>query len=255
MTGRYLGAFGACLCLLLSCATLADVEIGVDANDPPFMYVKNQQPEQAQGLYTALIRTAFARMQQPLTLHPLPWKRAMQAAKQQGQGIAGIYMSGERLQWLTFSAPLFEEQIVVYTLRPMTGQPREVRQLSDLHGLRVGVLEDWFYSDEFSAATRTGLIRAQAVSSDRLNLRKLLAGRVDAVLAVRQCGEQALRDLPQRALFVHSSQPLFANKTYLAFPRQSHADDLLQRFNQTLQAMHTDGSYAQIVNQELQTTP
>lgn len=255
MTGRYLGVFATLLGLWWSSISLAHIQIGVDAGNPPFMYAEEDHGATAQGLYPALIRAVFSRMQQPVILNALPWKRALLAAKQQGEGIGGIYMNGERLQWLTFSAPLFEEQIVVYTLRPVSGHALDVRRLADLYGLRVGVIDHWFYSDEFSAATRSGLIKAQPVSSDRINLRKLQAGRVDAVLAIRQSGDQILQTLPQSSLIFRSSQPLFSNKAYLAFPRQSHADELLQRFDRTLQAMREDGSYAQIVNHELRSAP
>lgn len=251
MTGCYLRLLCSGLCLLCSSLAAATVQIGVDAGNPPFMYAKDDHGEAAQGLYPDLIRAVFARMRQPVTLHALPWKRVLLAAEQGGQGIGGLYMNGERLRWLAFSDPLYEEQIVVYTLHPMTGKPRQIRRLADLYGLRVGVLDHWFYSDEFSAATRSGLIQAQPVSSDRLNLRKLLAGRVDAVLAIRQSGDLILRELPTHNTIDCSPQALFSNQAYLAFPRQDAPEALLQQFNTTLRAMQADGSYARLLDNAL----
>src|ERR1700761_9115257 len=125
-------------------------------------------------------------MGEDVQLSALPWKRALNDAKTGGAGIAGIYKTAERLKSYDFSDKLFDEVVQIYVVK---NKGFAFHGVPDLSGKTVGVLRGWSYGDEFDAAVKAGKIRIEEVSGDIQNFEKLAAGRLDAVLAIRESAE------------------------------------------------------------------
>ena len=159
--------------LMLCCSALparAETWVAIDNANPPFMYQQDNQP---MGLYPLIVQAVFARLGEPLSIQAMPWKRALLRGAAGEVGIAGIYQNAERLQVFDYSAPIFEERLLLYVHRE---RPLPFRGIEDLHGKRIGVIRSWSYTEEFDQAARTGQIDAQEGSSDEANLRKLASG-------------------------------------------------------------------------------
>lgn len=224
----------------------AETRIAIDNANPPFMYQQNNQP---MGLYPLILHAVFARLGEPLSIQATPWKRALLRGAAGEVGIAGIYKNAERLQVFDYSAPIFEERLLLYVQRD---KPILFRGIEDLHGRRIGVIRGWSYTDAFDQAARTGQIDAREGSSDEANLRKLASGRLDAVIAIELAGQRLLTHAGLEQL-EPLPQPLSINPTYLVFARQTGQQDLLQRFDQTLAAMRQDGSLQRLIEQAIAT--
>ena len=104
------------------------------------------------------------------------------------RGIGGLYKNAERLARYDFSDPIHVENIAVHYRR---AKPVDFRMVADLYGKRVGVLRGWSYGGTFDAASQSGWIATEEVSSDRSNFLKLMDGRLDAVLAIAESGTRA----------------------------------------------------------------
>ena len=144
--------------LMLCCSTLparAETWVAIDNANPPFMYQQDNQP---MGLYPLIVQAVFARLGEPLSIQAMPWKRALLRGAAGEVGIAGIYQNAERLQVFDYSAPIFEERLLLYVHRE---KPLQFRGIEDLHGKRIGVIRGWSYTEEFDQAARTGQIDAQ----------------------------------------------------------------------------------------------
>jgi polar amino acid transport system substrate-binding protein len=214
--------------------------VDVDSGNPPFMY---GTATQAEGFYPELVAAAFERMKRPVQLSAKPWKRALAELDLGIAGVAGIYKTDERLKKYDFSESLFAERIAVYY---NITQPVRFKELSDLYGKRIGVLLGWSYGDAFDRARSERKFMVEEVYNDSQNFEKLAQGRVDAVLAIEQVGAIQLRNI--RFSAIERSPAMLAEKTtHLALPKQMHAGGLLVEFNQVLQDMRKDGTYARIL--------
>lgn len=235
--------------LMLCCSALparAETWVAIDNANPPFMYQQNNQP---MGLYPLIVQAVFARLGEPLSIQAMPWKRALLRGAAGEVGIAGIYQNAERLQVFDYSAPIFEERLLLYVHRE---RPLPFRGIEDLHGKRIGVIRGWSYTEEFDQAARTGQIDAQEGSSDEANLRKLASGRLDAVIAIELAGQRLLTHAGLEQL-EPLPQPLSINPTYLVFARAAGQQELLQRFDRTLAEMRQDGSLQRLIEQAIAT--
>lgn len=231
-------------CGPLAAQVVEPVRIGVDDANPPFMFARNGL---ADGVYPAVVRSAFERMGVVVVTTAMPWKRVLFEVDHGTSGVAGIYKTEERSRRLDFSDPIVVENIAVYFNQ---AKPIAFRSIDDLNGLTVGVIRGWSYGDAFDAARAAGRFRVDEAVSDRSSLLKLASGRVDVVLAIWEAGQAAmaserLGNIGAAGVFLTS------NPAYLAFHKSSRQGDLLERFNRTLADMKRDGSLRAIMAQEV----
>lgn len=240
--GRWLRAVPLVLAMLVPASSRAQAPfpVDVDSGNPPFMF---GTPAQAEGLYPELIVAAFERMKRPVQVSAKPWKRALAELDIGIAAVAGIYKTDERVRKYDFSDPLFTERIAVYY---NVTRPVHFKELQDLYGKRVGVLLGWSYGDAFDRARNEHKFVVEEVYSDSQNFDKLAQGRVDAVLAIEQVGAMQLRNIRFSAI-ERSPAVLVEKTTHLAIPRQMNTGGLLTEFNQAMQDLRKDGTYARIL--------
>jgi polar amino acid transport system substrate-binding protein len=237
-----------CLTLAAAAATrpgavhgATETVIAVDAQNPPFMYAgRDGQPH---GLYPLLLRTLFARMDEPLRLQGLPWPRVISGLDRGEHGAGGLYATAERLARHDFSQVLHVETVRVYARR---GALRLFERIDDLRGLRVGVLRGWSYGDAFDTAARGAVFQAEPVAADVQNFGKLERGFLDVAVAIEQAGEPLLAsgDYPSVRVLPN---PLTENPTYLAYSKAASQRALLARFDEQLEKLRRSGEHARLV--------
>lgn len=240
-------ALAASLIAGMACAS-EPILINFDEGDPPYMYLRNGK---AAGVYPAIIGFAMQRIGVPVQLEAKPWKRAIVEMNQGIAGVGAFYKSEERLRKYDFSDTILTDNIAVFFNK---AQPIEFKTLADLHGKRVGLLRGWSYGEGFDAARNASLIVADEVGSDRINLLKLAAGRVDAVLAVEDAARAVI--VAERLTNIgQSSRYVISNTAHLAFAKSAKHVNLLQQFNKAIATMREDGSLETIVRQEMSKYP
>lgn len=231
-----------CLGLVLSfCAPALAEQVMLDVSNPPFMYGGDGK---ALGVYPAILAEAFKKMGVPLEMEAVPWKRAIAAIDEGKAGVGGIYKNEERLKKYDYSDKLFDEVILVYVRK---GAEFEFTGVPSLAGKKVGVLRGWSYGDDFDAAAKAGKITADEAEGDGQNFAKLAAGRVDAVLAVRESGDINLASPDTAKAVVALSTPLSNSPSFLAFNKSANKGEVLAKFNATLAQMKGDGSMDKLV--------
>lgn len=220
--------------------------VQIDAANPPFMYVTDTG--MPGGLYCELILEAFKRMDVPVVVRAVPWKRALYDADAGAAGIGGVYSNSERLQKYDYSDALFEERIVVYVPK---GKDFRLTSIADLYGKKINVMAGWSYGDEFDEAVKAGLITVDEVSGDEKTLFLLAAGRNDATLSVLESGEATVRKLGYADRLTRLPEVLIVNKTYLAFGKKAEKIGLIEGFNKAIADMRGDGTFDQIVKDSM----
>jgi polar amino acid transport system substrate-binding protein len=235
------GLITALIGMALASFAYADETIAVDIANPPYTYSKN---DQARGIYPAILRAAFARMGEPVTVIPYPWKRALSLADQNAAGVAGLYANPDRLSRYDYSDPIMIEPIDVYVA---SDAMFPFATISDLSGKTIGVALGWSYGAEFDAARAKGLFRVEENMTDELNFGKLAVHRLDAVLAAKLSGELVAAKLKLTGKIIHLPISLSNQSTYLAFNKSADKRDLLKRFNKALDELRRDGSFDRLV--------
>lgn len=169
-----------------------------------------------------------------------PWTRAMQLGLRDPQyaGYFPAYYTEERARQCHFSQPIGSSTVGLAYLK---SAPLHWSALDDLARLRIGVVAGFSNGPEFDAWTRDGRLRPDASPSDRLNLRKLLAGRVDAVvidqLVLRYllAADASLAPDSQRIAF--HAKPLAELALHVCFQRSARGRALQQSFDSALQGL------------------
>lgn len=234
----------------------APLTIVVDAYNPPNMYLKDGK---ASGLYPLLLSTIFERMNENVVIDAVPWKRVLDMVNQGVAGAGGVYKTDDRLVVYDFSAPVYNELLLVFVRR---GNAFKFETVSDLNGKHVGIILGWSYGAAFDKAKEAGLFSVDTVNRDHLNFKKLAEGRLDCVVASRESG---LFEIAQNDHYniIALETPLLISPTYVVFAKHADKKHLLARFDETLKQMREDGEYSQLVGnfikhmarEEMEVTP
>ncbi len=242
MSAYVVRTFLLCLSLFMSLCVPALAEpVMLDLSNPPFMYGGEGK---VMGVYPALLGEAFKKMGIPLEMEAVPWKRAIAAIDEGKAGVGGIYKNDERLKKYDYSDKLFDEVIQVYARK---GAEFAFTDVASLTGKKIGVLRGWSYGDDFDAAAKAGKITIDEAEGDGQNFAKLAAGRIDAVLAVRESGDINMASPETAKAVVALATPLSSSPSFLAFNKSANKSEILAKFNAALAQMKADGSFDTLV--------
>ncbi len=198
------------------------------------------------GFVTALVTAAFERRGHSVSLDFMPWKRSLHRVEQgEADAVMGAYHSEERAQKYLFSDPFFTVTVGLAAL-PSLGI-REYKSLEDLKPYRIGINRGWVNSREFDAAD---FLMKDEATHQILNVRKLLAGRVDMIVTalgvLRYEITQWSGPAPREIVFLHP--PLARHGLHLMAARANpEATAIIRDFNQGLAHIREDGTYAKII--------
>lgn len=165
--------------------------------------------------------------------------------------LPGATFTPEREQFAWFSDPYREERFALFV------RSEEVDQWSDQAlgslldgGFRIGVTQGYIYSGPIQALQSDSRYSGQFIEAPigELNLHALLDYRIDGfledpfVVAAIQRRRSGSSEIDSLDLDFGSGE------VHLLFSRQSVSQDLVQQFNEALEAMRTDGTYEDIMN-------
>lgn len=115
----------------------------------------------------------------------------------------------------------------------------KIDSYEDLRGLTIGTLEEVKYFNRFDSDDT--LIK-KPVLSDKLNMRKLMEGRIDCLILAGEVAKQNIAMAGGEKSIVQAAfQPRKNDGVYLVFSRRSPNKDLVEGLNKTLSAMDKKG--------------
>jgi len=197
-------------------------------------YTENNLPDkgQASHLVTKLLSDAGY----GATIDILPWQRALSMTYLgRADGIVAIWRTRERQEKILFSEPYMYNRL---SLLHRKGALSNVKTIADLKGLNIGIGMGYDYSQEFIEATH---FRKDAAVDTLANLKKLLAGRVDAILEDETIVDYYLAkyasELPGAENLEFSKMPLMILPLHFGVSRQRRdAEEIIMRFNAALRS-------------------
>lgn len=199
------------------------------------------------GFTTAIVSEAFKRAGYEVKVDFMPWVRVVKETEAGNYDAAfPEYYSDERAAAFFMSEPFASGPLGFYK-RKADNIP--YAKLEDLKPYRIGVVRGYINTPEFDAAD---YLQKEEASSDELNLRKLLAGRIDLIVIDKFVAQYLIKTSFPEATddLEFMKPPLLDQSLYVIFPRGvASSEEKLQAFNAALKTMREDGTLERILEE------
>lgn len=169
-----------------------------------------------------------------------PWTRAVQLGMRDAQyaGYFPAYYTEERARQCHFSQPIGSSTVGLAYLKDT---PLAWNTLQDLASLKIAVVAGFSNGPAFDTMVREGRLAVDASPNDMLNLRKLLAQRVDTVVIDKLVMRYLMLSEPslarERDRIAFHEKPLAELPLHVCFQRTPEGREMQQAFNRSLQDM------------------
>lgn len=208
-------------------------------------YIGEDLPDN--GFGAVILREVFHRAGYQATFHFMPWVRALKETEVGIYDAVGFaYRSAEREKKYLISDAFAESRLGFARIR---GSRVAFDSLRDLGPYRIGVVRGFVNTPEFDALKS---LNKEQVKTERMNIKKLINGRVDLILIDRFIlGHLIEVHFSGRAADVEFlDPPLTVHPLHLMFSRRRESSPILVRaFNRAVEAMKQDGSIDHIMKQ------
>jgi polar amino acid transport system substrate-binding protein len=208
---------------------------------PPFVNPAGHRV--GEGMDVELAREALGRAGFDMTVQLLPWRRVLYMLESgQADFTTTISRQPSRDGYLAWSHPYrMGANYRVYTRK--AGAPR-IEKLSDLEGLRLGLIEGFHYPPSLLQVPRITRVGGRDIPS---LVAMLLAGRTDGLVVTAIAGaweirERGLQDQVLRQPYEHTS----TSPNYLGFAKGRPNVGALEAVSAALKHMAKDGTQARI---------
>lgn len=191
------------------------------------------------GVAPALVRTALRRAGYRVQLYLDDWPRSLTATEAGDfDAIVGVWYTDERAGVLAFSEPFMQNRL---QFMKRAADDIQLRNRDDFVGLRVGIVEDFAYSEQQYDTTGIDIVSGGSVGE---NVDRLLANELDLVLGdhlvLRHEADQrrAAKRLEILPLVLESRSLHLA----VSRKRPDHSQ-IVTAFDKSIAAMKADGTY------------
>ncbi len=207
---------------------------------PPFTDEADHQRVAVDLVHTALERAGIG-----AATTVIDWKDVENGLRKATiDGSAAMWHTEQREKTLLFSRPYLENRLVIIGRK---GSDVAAKRMSDLAGKRVAAVGRYAYGDEIGKAAGVHFVNGR---NDQDNLNKLLAGDVEYMLVDTLVARYLVANQPEEAAtkLEIGSTPLARRMLHFAIRREvPGAEKTIAAFNEEIQKMLTDGTYAAIL--------
>ncbi|MBN3571534.1 substrate-binding periplasmic protein [Vibrio neptunius] len=178
-----------------------------------------------------------------------PWQRSYVLAEE-GQYDGTVIWSENKKRQAAFlyTLPILEDRRVFFHL---VDKVVNWHTLSDLSEYEIGGTIGYEYSDEFQEAEQQGVINVQRIAKEVGNFKKLLANRVDLVVATESVGYALIRNslsVEEAKRITHARKPIDTQKWSVLISNNSpHQRYFVEQFNLGLEKLIASGRYEEIM--------
>jgi len=236
---------GLFMCVAVcSHATMAlDITVVHSGNWPP--YADEDLPEH--GLAIDLVTTALKRAGYNPKVKTASLTQILEGSKTGAYDVfATPWYTMDRGKFLDFSQPYLESSIQFIKRKDM---PFEFSKFDDLEGMKIGVIENYAYDEDFNDSTLIKKINASSLTD---NLRKLVVKEIDLSLDDERVLHYTLnKSTPYNiATLEILEKPLVIRSVNIGVSRinPDHAR-IVADFNKAIAEMKKDGTYNRIAQQ------
>jgi polar amino acid transport system substrate-binding protein len=209
------------------------------------VYTSGVSEEHADGVVVRIMERLAEKLDIKLEMHLAPFARRLRWMETGEIDImGGLLKRPQREAYIYFvSPPYVTENRKVFFVRK--GEEHRIACYEDLHGLIIGTK---IHSRYFPRFDKDGSLKKEAVGNVELNFKKLLAGRLDAVIYSNRSGymklmEMGIADQVSQASYVYKED----NPVYIGISRQSALMKDRKRVGAILRQMIENGEIERII--------
>jgi polar amino acid transport system substrate-binding protein len=233
--------------IAMACAALASAETLPMAGyfKPPFMMEAGDKP----GICVEMVQEAGKRLGHDVSYKLLPIKRLKIEFKAEKILMEPAVTPAWRLKdkaFSVYSKPHFNSIDVVLTREE---DAVEADGPVGFHGKILGCVLGYSYTDGFQEAFEDGTVQREDAPSHRLNLQKLIAGRVDAIIIHQFTAKYLMQELAIDPAGFKSSYTLKTTQLSIRFHKSK--GHLVPEFDAVLKKMKEDGTIKKITQKYL----
>ncbi|MGL1937041.1 MAG: transporter substrate-binding domain-containing protein [Fibrobacterales bacterium] len=200
------------------------------------------------GVIAQIISEAFALEGVSAEFEYLPWQRALVEVKHGTKDATpGWSPVEERKADFYFTDSFMDESMVFFHLKDTLFDWKEI---SDLSGRAIGGVNYYNYLDDFEKAEKAGIITVDRTSSELLNFKKLLSGRISIFPVDRNFGYSLIYKnfTPQQvARITHHNTPLYSEPVVMLMSKKiPQSKRFLSLFNKGLKRLKKSGRFEEL---------
>jgi len=191
------------------------------------------------GFTTEIVSRAFNKAGYAVQIDFMPWSRVLAEVRSgEYDAMYPAYDSEERARIYAFSESIAEGPLVFYK---RVGENIQFKSLSELKPYTIGVVRGYVNTREFDEAD---FLIKKPVNSDKQNLFKLLAGRIDLAVIDKFTAQQIINTSIPEAVgkLDYIEPPLQVKSLHVGFSKEiKDYPQLLKKFNRALKEMLKQG--------------
>lgn len=234
----------SCLLIALCSASHAKNSIVVSIGEYPPYHSKDLP---GFGVGSKIVTDIFKSAGVEVTYTFRPWKRALvNAQKGKVDGTALWEYSPEYEKTLYLSDPVFETTYNLFHLKDMVF---DWKKIEDLQKFKFGGLIGGYYGEGLEEALKSGKINMDRITAEHLNLKKLLAGRIDILPISVEVAKKILEKegmMSKMENLTYHPKPLYSVTMHLMLSKKDQENRLLiEKFNEILKQFKSSGAIKQ----------
>lgn len=179
-----------------------------------------------------------------------PWARSYLLA-QEGKFDGTVIWSAndERKASFFYTVPVLEEKRVLFHL---VSRHIEWTSMQDLSQYEIGATVGYQYSQEFQQAEAQGIIKVRRIAEEGNNFKKLIANRVDLVIATHRVGYALIASElseDEAKLITHNPDYVDAQQWSVLISKNcEYGEYFVEQFNIGFSKLVESGRYDEIMN-------
>ncbi len=233
---RFWYAFALLISLLCSAYSRAETTLYV-SNVAPFSYPEGHANR---GVLYDLLHELASRVGHSGTINVVPLKRELEMMRTDANALGVMTRQPDRENLFSWHIKLMQDRIVLVS-RSDTGV--DISTLTSAKKLRIGVL---FGGPSELAARRIGFEHLDATTSTESNLRKLAAGRIDAI-AFFDGMVTVARNMPDSAKMSLKEGAVLENIDIYLVGSKDFNQEEAKKWEAAFRTMQKNGTYARIL--------
>lgn len=206
----------------------------------PYVYLENGE---LKGFDYEVMTAVILKMGYEIDFRVIPWKRCIFMIEEgEADAILDVSRTEKREKTMLFPDQEISESASV--LFHQRGKQYSFEKLEDLHGLTVGTILGYAYSNEFLQAD---FFTREPVKNLEQNFNKLLYGRIDMVLSNKHVGLHTSRKMGIAEKIDYIPKTVSGGNNYLAFSKKPGHEQLVKEFSSQLKLFQSSRQYTEIM--------
>ncbi len=242
----YSGFLSAFVAVTSHVTAFADTLSVVTLHYPPYAYEENGE---VKGFSADLLKEVFRRMDIPMQIKVLPWKRALKMVKDgKADAVFLAFKTEDREKFADFPEEVFITEPTSLFVRKDSDITWD-GELSSMSTYKFARPLGYSSGTDFDNAVKNGVIpHIEGSGSPQITIRKLIKRRVDILVANRYVILDELKKMDKVGEIKELKPVINEDPSYLAFSKKRDMKATIKKYNEVIKQMKDDGSYQKIID-------